>query len=80
MQFINFPLEMVENQINVNINGGVEALIENDDKTENEPLAQNPEILVKQEMKKMSEKMGELRTSLRTLRKKRFLEAKLEQT
>lgn len=64
---------MGENRVADNINDRGK-----NDVTENEPLVQNPEILLKKELIKFSGKMAELKTSLQSLKQTRVLAANLE--
>lgn len=60
---------MDENSFDGNINDGIVALRQNeDDNIEEEPLIRNPNVLVNIELRKLSDKMGELRSSLHTLK------------
>ncbi len=56
---------VIDNSIDSSVNDGIVAIKEN----EEEAPIQNPEVLVKQELQKLSDKMVELKNSLGTLKK-----------
>lgn len=64
---------MDENSIDGHINDGIVALRQNDDNIEEEPLIRNPNVLVNNELRKLSDKMAELKNSLHTLKNVKLL-------